>query len=103
MINFLKTTDQDSDGYSVFTIDPVNGTIKTKTVLDHEESNMYRLLVKASDAGRPARYSIRALRVEVLALADNQPTFTSSSLTFDVSIHFFLFFFCSMIKTNNNA
>ena len=60
--------------------------IKTKVVLDHEERNVYRLSVKASDAGRPARHSVRALRVEVLDLADNRPTFTSSSLTFNVSM-----------------
>lgn len=59
--------------------------IRTKAVLDHEERNVYRLSVKASDAGRPPRHSVRALRVEVLALADNRPTFTSSSLTFNVS------------------
>lgn len=58
--------------------------IRTKSVLDHEERDVYRVSVKASDAGRPPRHSIRALRVEVLALADNRPTFTSSSLTFHV-------------------
>lgn len=78
--------DRDSDGYNVFTIDPITGMIRTKAVLDHEERNVYRVSVKATDAGRPPRHSIRALRVEVLALADNRPTFTSSSLTFNVSI-----------------
>lgn len=61
--------------------------IRTKAVLDHEERNVYRVSVKATDAGRPPRHSVRALRVEVLALADNRPTFTSSSLTFNVSTH----------------
>lgn len=64
--------------------------IRTKSVLDHEERDVYRVSVKASDAGRPPRHSIRALRVEVLALADNRPTFTSSSLTFHVSIHYII-------------
>lgn len=77
--------DRDSDGYNVFTIDPITGMIRTKAVLDHEERNVYRVSVKATDAGRPPRHSVRALRVEVLALADNRPTFTSSSLTFNVS------------------
>lgn len=54
-------------------------------MLDHEERNVYRVSVKATDAGHPSRHSVRALRVEVLALADNRPTFTSSSLTFNVS------------------
>ncbi|XP_011309154.1 protein dachsous [Fopius arisanus] len=76
--------DRDSDGYNVFTIDPITGMIRTKYVLDHEERDVYRVSVKASDAGRPPRHSIRVLRVEVLALADNRPTFTSSSLSFHV-------------------
>jgi len=59
--------------------------IRTKAVLDHEERNVYRVSVRATDAGHPPRHSERVLRVEVLALADNRPTFTSSSLTFNVS------------------
>ncbi|XP_023290467.1 protein dachsous [Orussus abietinus] len=83
-VTYSILKDRDSDGYNVFTIDPITGMIRTKAVLDHEERNVYRVSVKASDAGRPPRHSIRALRVEVLALADNRPTFTSSSLTFTV-------------------
>ncbi|CAD6220367.1 GSCOCG00005022001-RA-CDS [Cotesia congregata] len=83
-ITYSILKDRDSDGYNVFTIDPITGMIRTKSVLDHEERDVYRVSVKASDAGRPPRHSIRALRVEVLALADNRPTFTSSSLTFHV-------------------
>lgn len=87
LLNLALITDRDSDGYNVFTIDPTTGMIRTKAVLDHEERNVYRVSIKASDAGRPPRHSVRALRVEVLALADNRPTFTSSSLTFRVRIH----------------
>ncbi|KOC69013.1 Protein dachsous [Habropoda laboriosa] len=83
-VTYTILKDRDSDGYNVFTIDPITGMIRTKAVLDHEERNVYRVSVKATDAGRPPRHSIRALRVEVLALADNRPTFTSSSLTFNV-------------------
>ncbi|KAJ8676739.1 hypothetical protein QAD02_012526 [Eretmocerus hayati] len=83
-ITYTILNDRDSDGYSVFSIDLISGMIKTKAVLDHEERSVYRLSVKASDAGKPMRHSVRALRVEVLALADNRPTFTSSSLTFTV-------------------
>ncbi|KAG7213360.1 hypothetical protein KM043_002656 [Ampulex compressa] len=83
-VTYTILRDRDSDGYNVFTIDPITGMIRTKAVLDHEERNVYRVSIKANDAGRPPRHSIRALRVEVLALADNRPTFTSSSLTFNV-------------------
>ncbi|KAL0101976.1 hypothetical protein PUN28_018495 [Cardiocondyla obscurior] len=83
-VTYSITKDRDSDGYNVFTIDPITGMIRTKAVLDHEERNVYRVPVRATDAGHPPRHSERVLRVEVLALADNRPTFTSSSLTFNV-------------------
>ncbi|XP_072754595.1 protein dachsous isoform X1 [Anoplolepis gracilipes] len=83
-VTYSILKDRDSDGYNVFTIDPITGMIKTKVVLDHEERNVYRLSVKVTDAGHLPQHSIRGLRVEVLALADNRPTFTSSSLTFNV-------------------
>ncbi|KAL6268659.1 hypothetical protein P5V15_001791, partial [Pogonomyrmex californicus] len=82
-VTYSISKDRDSDGYNVFSIDPITGMIRTKAVLDHEEHNVYRVSVKATDAGHPPRHSERVLRVEVLALADNRPTFTSSSLTFN--------------------
>lgn len=75
---------QDSDGYAVFKIDPLTGVIRTRMMLDHEEKTIYRLAVAASDAGNPSKQTIRVLRVEVLDLNDNRPTFTSSSLVFRV-------------------
>ncbi|XP_044255905.1 protein dachsous [Tribolium madens] len=75
---------QDSDGYGVFKIDPLTGVIKTRMMLDHEEKTIYRLAVVASDAGKPPKQIVRVLRVEVLDLNDNRPTFTSSSLVFRV-------------------
>ncbi|XP_011702382.1 PREDICTED: protein dachsous [Wasmannia auropunctata] len=83
-VTYSIPKDRDSDGYNVFTIDPITGMIRTKVVLDHEERNVYRVSVRATDAGHPPRHSERVLRVEVLALADIRPTFTSSSLTFNV-------------------
>lgn len=76
---------RDSDGYGSFTIDPMNGLIRTKVTLDHEERSIYRLAVAATDGGRPPKQTVRPLRVEVLDLNDNRPTFTSSSLIFKVS------------------
>lgn len=54
-------------------------------VLDHEERSIYRLTVAATDDGQPPRQTVRQLKVEVLDLNDNRPTFTSSSLSFKVS------------------
>ncbi|XP_055613525.1 protein dachsous [Uranotaenia lowii] len=73
---------RDSDGHGVFSIDPMTGVIRTKASLDHEEKTIYRLAVAATDNGKPQRQTVRLLRIEVLDLNDNRPTFTSSSLVF---------------------
>ncbi|KAG8311193.1 condensed mesenchymal cell proliferation [Homalodisca vitripennis] len=72
----------DMDGYGVFTVDQVTGLIRTKVILDHEERAIYRVAVAATDNGSPPKETVRVLRVEVLDLNDNRPTFTSSSLVF---------------------
>lgn len=84
-ITYSILKNRDSDGYGLFTIDSNTGIIRTKVVLDHEERSVYRLLVAATDAGKPPRQTTLLLRVEVLDLNDNRPTFTSSSLSFKVS------------------
>ncbi|XP_045768746.1 protein dachsous [Maniola jurtina] len=76
--------ERDMDGFGVFVIDSNTGVIKTSTVLDHEERSIYRLTVAATDGGHPPRQTVRQLKVEVLDLNDNRPTFTSSSLSFKV-------------------
>lgn len=80
---------KDSDGEGVFTIDSKTGIIRTRMILDHEEKTIYRLAVVATDSGKPPKQSVRMLRVEVLDLNDNRPTFTSSSLIFKVRHKFF--------------
>lgn len=67
-------------------MDPMTGSIKTRSVLDHEERSIYRLAVAATDGGSPPRQTVRPLRVEVLDLGDHRPTFTSSSLLFKVGL-----------------
>ncbi|XP_074037726.1 dachsous cadherin-related 1 isoform X2 [Leptinotarsa decemlineata] len=83
-LTYSIVKNHDSDGHGVFAIDPVSGVIKTRMVLDHEEKTIYRLAVAVTDGGKPPKQSIRMLRVEVLDLNDNRPTFTSSSLAFRV-------------------
>lgn len=86
---------RDSDGFGLFSIDASKGVIRTLVALDHEERSIYRLTVAATDGGNPPKQSIRLLRVEVLNLNDNRPTFTSCSLTFSVRLLslFILFIF----------
>lgn len=80
-----RTGPEASDGFAAFTVDPVTGVVRTKAVLTHEERGAYRLAVAASDKGRPAKQSVRLLRVEVLDVNDSRPTFSSASLLFKVS------------------
>ncbi|KAK9891679.1 hypothetical protein WA026_015647 [Henosepilachna vigintioctopunctata] len=83
-ITYSILTNKDSEAHNVFTIDPVTGIIRTRITLDHEERTIYRLSVAATDGGKPPKQTVRKLRVGVLNLNDNRPTFTSSSLNFKV-------------------
>ncbi|CAH0714682.1 unnamed protein product, partial [Brenthis ino] len=83
-VKYSILNERDMDGFGVFVIDSNTGVIKTSTVLDHEERSIYRLTVAATDGGQPPKQSVRQLKVEVLDLNDNRPTFTSSSLSFKV-------------------
>lgn len=83
-VSYAIVRGKDSDGYGVFSIDPTSGVIRTRMLLDHEEKTIYRIAVAATDGGSPPKQTIRVLRVEVLDLNDNRPTFTSSSLIFRV-------------------
>ncbi|KOB78988.1 Cadherin [Operophtera brumata] len=83
-ITYSILNERDMDAFGVFVIDSNTGVIKTSTVLDHEERSIYRLTVAATDGGRPPKQTVRQLKVEVLDLNDNRPTYTSSSLSFKV-------------------
>ncbi|EDW03443.1 GH10500 [Drosophila grimshawi] len=83
-INYSLLKGRDSDGHGLFSIDANTGIIRTRVMLDHEERSIYRLAVAATDGGNPPKQTLRMLRVEVLDLNDNRPTFTSSSLVFRV-------------------
>ncbi|KAK4886122.1 hypothetical protein RN001_002393 [Aquatica leii] len=83
-VTYSILKNRDSDGYGVFSIDPISGIIRTKVILDHEEKTIYRLAIAATDNGYPPKQTVRMLRVEILDLNDNRPTFTSSSLVFKI-------------------
>lgn len=87
-INYSLVKGRDSDGHGRFSIDANTGVIRTRVMLDHEERSIYRLAVAATDGGNPPKQTLRMLRLEVLDLNDNRPTFTSSSLVFRVSERF---------------
>jgi len=98
-LQFLASGPEASDGFAAFTVDPVTGVVRTKAILTHEERGAYRLAVAASDKGRPAKQSVRLLRVEVLDVNDSRPTFSSASLIFRVSTFLFKLY---TIKSEQN-
>ncbi|CAH0559984.1 unnamed protein product [Brassicogethes aeneus] len=100
-ITYSILNNKDSDGYGVFTIDSATGLIRTRMTLDHEERTIYRLAIAASDAGRPPKQTVRMLRVEVLDVNDNRPTFTSSSLVFRVKEDVPIGFVVGSVATND--
>ncbi|CAB0004619.1 unnamed protein product [Nesidiocoris tenuis] len=76
---------REGEGWRVFSIDPVTGILRTRIGLDAGEKDIYRVTIAATDSGTPPRQSVRTLSVEVMALYDHRPTFSSSSLHFKVS------------------
>ncbi|XP_022235682.1 protein dachsous-like [Limulus polyphemus] len=72
------------DGSAHFTIHHKRGVITTKAVLDYEEKNEYKLTVVARDNGFASQEGQLQLKIHVLDLNDNQPTFPTSALTFRI-------------------
>jgi len=68
-----------------FSIDPVSGVIRTRTVLKYESRSTYALTVVVRDLGLPPLETIQEYRVEVVELDDSvQQTTTRSKFTFEV-------------------
>lgn len=101
--SILKGRDSDGYGFGMFSIDPVTGLIRTRVSLDHEEHTIYRLAVAATDSGKPAKQTTRLLRIEVLDLNDQRPTFTSSSLVFRVSKNLLIYLILSRRSSRNRC
>ncbi|NXU83990.1 PCD23 protein, partial [Xiphorhynchus elegans] len=95
------------DPHGKFSIDPQFGIIRTKKQLDHEtQSSEYTLHIAAEDCGSPPLTSLLmltainltdrrldslAVKIVILDINDNSPSFTSSSLSYvmeDVEVGF---------------
>ncbi|MGH0158125.1 UNVERIFIED_CONTAM: hypothetical protein FKN15_039392 [Acipenser sinensis] len=61
-----------------FTIDPVTGIITTATELDYETDPKPRIIVVATDGGRPALSSTAVVNVVLQDINDNEPVFDSN-------------------------
>ncbi|PKU47422.1 protocadherin-23 [Limosa lapponica baueri] len=58
---------------ATFLIDSARGILATNTVLDHENTSSYRLVVQAADKGNPRLSATSIVRVQVLDVNDNAP------------------------------
>ena len=68
----------------VFRIDPKNGTITTRVLLDFEDVSRFQFKVFATDHGTPARISTVTVVVSVIDTDDEKPEFIQESFTFAV-------------------
>ncbi|XP_059674194.1 protocadherin-23, partial [Gavia stellata] len=58
---------------ATFLIDSAQGILATNTVLDHENTSSYRLVVQAADKGNPRLSATSIVRIQVLDVNDNAP------------------------------
>ncbi|NXI74824.1 PCDGM protein, partial [Anseranas semipalmata] len=70
----------------LFALDPRSGEvrvreIRTKALLDYEESSAYEIAVRARDKGSPAMEGHCHLRVELIDINDNSPEIVLTSLS----------------------
>lgn len=93
---------RDSDGFNLFAIDPITGILKTRVSFDREDRSIYRLAISATDGGKPPKQTVRLLRVEIIDLNDNRPTFTSSNLVYKVREDVPIGFVVGSLSENNN-
>ncbi|KAM9026533.1 protocadherin-23 isoform 3-T3 [Ara ararauna] len=60
---------------AAFLIDSARGMLATNTVLDHENTSSYRLVVQAADKGNPRLSATSIVQIQVLDVNDNAPVF----------------------------
>lgn len=71
----------DGNHDNAFVIEPAfSGIVKTNIVLDREIRDAYRLTVIATDEGSPQLTGTATLRVSIVDVNDNQPTFPPHSV-----------------------
>ncbi|CAG0910366.1 unnamed protein product, partial [Cyprideis torosa] len=80
----------DGNPDNAFAIDPpLSGIVKTNIVLDREIRDSYYLTIMASDQGQPQKTGTAMLRISVVDINDNKPTFpphTNVSIVEDAEV-----------------
>ncbi|XP_033746006.1 LOW QUALITY PROTEIN: cadherin EGF LAG seven-pass G-type receptor 2-like [Pecten maximus] len=69
-----------------FMIDPISGSITTKTLLDREATATYQLLVQAMDQGETSmrKSSTATLNINIQDVNDNSPQFSQKQYTVNI-------------------
>lgn len=71
----------DGNHDNAFVIEPAfSGVVRTNIVLDREIRDVYRLKVIATDEGQPQMTGTATVRVHIIDVNDNQPTFPPHSI-----------------------
>ncbi|XP_046548571.1 LOW QUALITY PROTEIN: protocadherin Fat 4-like [Haliotis rubra] len=73
------------DGQAYFAIDSSSGIITTTQNIDYETKHVFFLILQAIDGGTPALSTVGVVRVTVVDLNDNAPTFTPDFFTQSLS------------------
>ena len=97
----MAATDDDHgpDGLIVFTfidgnleerfqVDPKSGVIELRKPLDRETTEMYSLIVQATDQGSPSLSSTATVNVTLLDINDNAPLCSHSSYVIEMAENF---------------
>ncbi|XP_010226080.1 PREDICTED: LOW QUALITY PROTEIN: protocadherin-16 [Tinamus guttatus] len=74
----------DGDPGQDFSLDPVSGILSTARALDREQVASYSLTVVVQDHGTPPRSATMSVRVRVLDINDNAPSFAQATYTVEV-------------------
>ncbi|XP_046545181.1 protocadherin Fat 4-like [Haliotis rubra] len=73
------------DGQAYFAIDSSSGIITTTQNIDYETKHVFFLILQAIDGGTPALSTVGVVRMTVVDLNDNAPTFTPDFFTQSLS------------------
>lgn len=88
----------DGNHDNAFVIEPAfSGVVRTNIVLDREIRDVYRLKVIATDEGVPQMTGTATVRVHIIDVNDNQPTFPPHSI---ISISEGMFALLALLSTD---
>ncbi|XP_018554934.1 protocadherin alpha-8-like [Lates calcarifer] len=71
--------------YDIFELDKITGEIRVKGLMDHEENDVYKLDIEASDKGTPPLTGECRVIIKVIDVNDNPPEIEVTSLSNTVS------------------